>query len=215
MADNEKLSTMKEAMFREFFSDFDKLADRMEAIQKSMPLVAREIDVKLKPLRDELTALVGKLSEDATALVDDSKNIIAETGNLHRTELSKLAEELLERQSANTAKAIHVAASAAVVDAVNKNVHVPVQEAVNKITRLGNGLDYAADVLNKAAKQVSASWWERLGGFLAAALLGGMIALIIGRVSGLTVSRNQIVQLMNEQQIEQQAPAKGNSAKLK
>ena len=113
MAENQKLSTMKEAMFREFFSDFDQLAERLEAIQKSMPSVASEIDIKLQPLRDDITALIGKLSEDSTALVSDSKNIISQTANHHRAELSELAAQLLEKQSVTVGKAVTAATSAA------------------------------------------------------------------------------------------------------
>ena len=216
MAENQKLSTMKEAMFREFFSDFDQLAERLEAIQKSMPGVAREIDIKLQPLRDDITALIGKLSEDSIALVDDSKNIIAQTAIHHRAELSELAAQLLEKQSVTVGKAVTAATSAAITTAVNQSVQVPVKEAVDRIVRVGNGLDMALEELKKARTQVSWSWWERIGGFLMAALIGGATVLILGKASGSIVSEKQFNQLVEKLSVqEQQGPARANLTKQK
>lgn len=201
--------TKLDILYRDVVGDVADLLDKVEALNKSLPFVAGEIDAKLLPLREELAALVGRISVDAEKLVQNSRNDILRTGQSQQIELKEYANKLLEKQAEKASEVVNSAVSLAVA----RSIEQPIRGAVDEVIAVAKGLDTATYEVNQAASAVSWEWWKRGLYLLGASIIGGLIALSIAKVAGMMPSQSQLNELLeiersNSALLQEIAPSK-------
>lgn len=213
MAENDRINTMREAMIRELFADIDGLADRIGALQRSLPAVAAEIEAQLRPLRDDLTVIVGQLDAETKRMVGEGKAALKGEGYDQGKKLEARANALLDQHASKVRELVSKSVAESVqqpvrdavtqVMAVSKELNAALMEikkaTISMQTVAGHTVQGFAKDLDQAAKRVSWSWWEILGGMAIAMCASTVFLLGVGKWLGVIVTKSEITNLTTAQ----------------